>query len=70
MDPEPSEQQERNGAPTCRYFTDGANLYRFVGWLSRSIEERLAELEDCRSLDIVLISARELSGGGTLHQVR
>ena len=70
MDQEPSAEPLGNGAPTCRYFTDGANLYRFVGWLSRSIGERLAELEDCRSLDVLLISARELSGGGTLHQVR
>jgi hypothetical protein len=44
-----------------RYFTDGVNLYRFVGWISRSVNAKLAELEDCRSLAIVLVRAEELT---------
>ncbi|MGZ6564728.1 MAG: hypothetical protein ACXVHB_31870 [Solirubrobacteraceae bacterium] len=41
------------GAPAGRYFADGADLYRLVGWLGRWLEAMLAELEDCRSLDIL-----------------
>jgi hypothetical protein len=33
--------------PPDRYFTDGVNLYRFVGWVNRSVNAMLAELEDC-----------------------
>jgi hypothetical protein len=43
----------------CRYLTDGVNLYRFMG----SIISRAGELvgiENCRSLDIMLIPAEEL----------
>jgi hypothetical protein len=58
-----AEEKLKDRASACRYFTDGANLYRLVGWLSRSLEDKLAELEDCRSLDILLIPARELNCG-------
>jgi hypothetical protein len=43
------------------YLTDGVTLYRFEGWVDRSPDARFAELEDCRSLDIVLVSAEELA---------
>jgi hypothetical protein len=43
-----------------QYLTDGVNLFRFVGWLGRSMGEKLAELEDCRSLDILLVPQHEL----------
>jgi hypothetical protein len=39
-----------------RYFTDGANLYRFAGWLARSENAKLAALEDCRTLRILLVN--------------
>jgi hypothetical protein len=40
-----------------RYLTDGTNLYRFVGW---GMRQGFAELEDCRSLDVLVVSARQL----------
>ena len=42
-----------------RYLTDGTNLYRFVGWAGG---RRLAELEDCRSFELLVVSARQLFG--------
>lgn len=42
------------------YLTDGLNLYRFIGWVGGSMHAALAELEDCRSLDVVLVRAEEL----------
>jgi len=42
------------------YFTDGANLYRLIGWLSRRTEPALAELEDCRTLQCVLLERAAL----------
>jgi len=47
--------------PAHRYFTDGVNLYRFVGWVNRSVSAMLAELEDCRSLEVVVVSAEDLA---------
>jgi len=43
-----------------RYFTDGASLYRVAGWLSRPGEEPLAELEDCHTLNSVLLERAAL----------
>jgi hypothetical protein len=43
------------------YCTDGVNLYRFVGRVDRSLDATFAELEDCRSLDIVLVSVEDLA---------
>jgi hypothetical protein len=43
-----------------RYFTDGWNLYRLAGWLSRPGEQPLAELEDCRSLHSTLLEHEHL----------
>jgi len=50
-----------------RYLTDGVNLYRFVGWVDDSVDSMVA-LEDCRSLDVVLVSSAELTAG-TLRAV-
>jgi hypothetical protein len=50
---------ERDSQPG-EYLTDGFRLYRVV--VSRVFhEERLVELEDCRTLDVWLVSADELS---------
>lgn len=43
------------------YLTDGRNLYRFVCWLNRPVKPRLAELENCRSLESVLVSSEDLA---------
>ena len=57
--------KERNGPPLAcqdapfwahRYYTDGVRLYRFVGWVSRSLSGMLAEFEDCHTLDVLLVS--------------
>ncbi|HYB23862.1 MAG TPA: hypothetical protein VED41_08705 [Solirubrobacteraceae bacterium] len=42
-----------------RYLTDGTHLYRFIGW---GAGRTFAELEDCRSLELLIVSARELAG--------
>jgi hypothetical protein len=39
-----------------RYYTDGVRLYRFVGWVHRSLNGMLAEFEDCHTLDVLLVS--------------
>jgi len=46
--------------PDSRYFTDDVNLYRVVRWLRRPNEPPLAEVEDCRSLDCVLLAPDDL----------
>jgi hypothetical protein len=56
---------ERNSEPG-EYRTDGFRLYRVI--VSRVFhEERLVELEDCRTLDVWLVPAEEL---GSLRRVR
>jgi hypothetical protein len=47
-----------------RYFTDGVKLYRFVGWVHRSVSGMLAEFEDCRSLDVLLVNIDSLGRTG------
>lgn len=47
--------------PGHHYFTDEVNLYRFVGWVGRPADAMLAALEDCRSLELVLVGADHLS---------
>ena len=42
------------------YLTDGGHLYRFLDWVGRSRKSMLAAVEDCRSLEIVLVSAERL----------
>jgi hypothetical protein len=51
-----------------RYFTDGFSLFRLVGWLRRTREPALCELEDCHTLHCVLIE-RELLLGLSLRPV-
>jgi hypothetical protein len=48
---------------TAHYLTDGTNLYRFVGWIARG---RLAELEDCRSLELLVMRARDFATTGLI----
>jgi hypothetical protein len=45
---------------TRRYFTNGGDLYRFIEWVARSKESMVAAVEDCRSLEILLVSAEQL----------
>jgi hypothetical protein len=44
-----------------RYFTDGSNLYRFVEWLTPAGNAKLATLEDCRTLRLLLVSGDYLT---------
>jgi hypothetical protein len=49
---------DRHGQ-VCRYLTDGVNLYRFMGsMVSRAGE--IVGIENCWSLDIMLVPADEL----------
>ena len=43
------------------YFTDGGRLYRFIDWVVRSRESMLAVVEDCGSLEILIVGADELN---------
>ena len=60
----PHDGVERDLFVSDSYFTDGINLYRFIGWLSRDGETPLAEIEDCRSLRCWLVPCRELADLG------
>ncbi len=42
-----------------RYFTDGVNLFRSLGTIDRASSPTVG-LENCRSLDVVLIPVDEL----------
>jgi len=42
------------------YFTDGVRLYRVIGWVSRSVNQMQAALEDCRSFELLLVAADDL----------
>ena len=44
---------------SSRYLTDGVNLYRFVGAIASGTGEMVG-LENCRSLDVMLLSIGEL----------
>ena len=57
----PIRSRSKQAPAMARYLTDGKNLYRFVGWIARG---RLAELEDCRSLDLLVMPARDLRATG------
>jgi hypothetical protein len=57
--PEPAARAWEQDSEPGEYLTDGFRLYRMV--VLRLVgEERLVELEDCRTLDIWLVSADEL----------
>jgi hypothetical protein len=43
------------------YFTDGVELFRVNRWIDRPVEPQLAEVENCRSLDCVLLSRNDLA---------
>jgi hypothetical protein len=45
---------------TRTYFTDGGRLYRFLAWVTRSRKSMVAVVEDCRSLEILLITGEHL----------
>jgi hypothetical protein len=45
---------------TRSYFTDGGRLYRFLACVTRSRKSMVAAVEDCRSLEILLISGEDL----------
>jgi hypothetical protein len=47
-----------------RYFTDGSNLYRFVEWLTSTGNVKLATVEDCRTLGLLLVSGDYLAKAG------
>jgi hypothetical protein len=55
--------------PRQRYFTDGVNLYQFITWLTRAGDSSLAAVEDCRSLELAIVSAEQLRAA-TLRRVR
>jgi hypothetical protein len=46
---------------TRRYFTDGGRLYRFIDWVARSRPSMLAVVEDCGSLEILIVRAEQLN---------
>jgi hypothetical protein len=46
---------------TPRYFTDGGRLYRFVDWIVRTRDSMLAVVEDCASLEILIVRADQLN---------
>jgi hypothetical protein len=46
---------------TRRYFTDGGRLYRFIDWVVRSRHSMLAVVEDCASLEILIVRADQLN---------
>jgi hypothetical protein len=54
----------RAGQPAGGYFTDGINLYRFLGWVDGSEHRALAAVEDCRSLDVLLVSGNFVARPG------
>jgi hypothetical protein len=47
--------------PDSAYFTDDVNLFRVVRWLRRPSEPPLAEVENCRSLESVLLAPDDLA---------
>lgn len=50
---------QRTDLSGCRYLTDGVRLFRVVDSF-RGHDGRLVALEDCRSLDLRLVSADQL----------
>ena len=50
------------------YHTDGANLYRVVGHPGPSTDLPLIELEDCRSLEVMVLTNVDLNRA-RLHPV-
>lgn len=46
------------------YLTDGASLFRVAGTLLDLNNDALVELEDCRTLDLLLLPAARATGLG------
>jgi hypothetical protein len=44
----------------ARYLTDGSNLYRIVDGLGSSFGDTVIGLEDCRTLEVILIALEDL----------
>ena len=57
-DDQTTEASDHDHQAGC-YLTDGANLYGSLGLLTLG-PPQMVGLEDCRSLDVILISADEL----------
>jgi hypothetical protein len=45
---------------TRQYFTDGGRLYRFIDWVVSSRQSMLALVEDCGSLEILIVRGEQL----------
>lgn len=52
-----------------RYVTDGLNLFRLLGPVGDVVDGGVVPLEDCRSLDVVLLPVDDFLGA-TLRPVR
>jgi hypothetical protein len=63
LSPRSSQHAPQNGQSAGRYFTDGINLYRFVGWVDRT-DNGLAAVEDCRSLELLLVGGQCMNRPG------
>ena len=61
-------EQPTSAPPGDRYLTDGASLFRVAGTLIDTNDEALLELEDCRTLELILLPAARVAGLG-LHPV-
>jgi hypothetical protein len=57
----PDNECPRDTRSRGRYFTDGSNLYRFVEWLRPAGNAKLAAVEDCRTLGLLLVSGDYLT---------
>lgn len=44
-----------------RYFTDGGRLYRFVEWVVGRKDSVLAVVEDCGSLELLIVRPEQLN---------
>lgn len=53
--------RDNRGQQRERYFTDGSNLYRFIDWVTPAGNAKLAALEDCRTLGLLLVSGDYLT---------
>jgi len=69
--------------PETPYLTDGTKLYRYAGAAVSNTAEQLIQLEDCQSLEILLLDLDELRAlrlrpvadpasieSGTCHRLR
>jgi hypothetical protein len=52
--------RNHHNTATEGYFTDGGRLYRLLAWVARSRKSMFAAVEDCQSLEILLVSGERL----------